>query len=68
MQFFKIEYIKNGEKKEIIVQAGNKIEAIKDFKLKAIGVFKNIKEVDEPIAYKLEILKNRIKEKIGRKK
>ncbi len=68
MQFFKIEYIKNGEKREIIVQAENKIEAIKDFKLKEIGVFRNIKEVDEPILYKLKTLKNRIKKKIGRKK
>ncbi len=68
MQFFKIEYIKNGEKREIIVQSENKIEAIKDFKLKEIGVFRNIKEVDEPILYKLKTLKNRIKEKIGRKK
>ncbi|WP_458701619.1 type II secretion system F family protein [Sulfurospirillum sp. 1307] len=66
--FFEIEYIKDGERHKNIIQSTHKIEAINEFKLKNIGVFVGIKEIDEPTSVKIEKIKQKILEKFRAKK
>ena len=63
MKYFEIEYLKLGKKNKLIVQAANKIEAIKDFKDRPQGIFLTAKEISEPFEFKLRRLKDKINEK-----
>ncbi len=68
MKYFEIEYIKNGNKEKIVLSYPNKLEAIKKFKIKALGVFVNLKEIPEPISIKIQRLISVIKEKLRARK
>jgi general secretion pathway protein F len=52
MNYFEIEYIKEGERQTIVIPSFHKIEAIKDFQAKALGVMVRVEEIDEPLSYK----------------
>ena len=57
MKYFEIEYLKNGKRDKIILPSSHKIEAIKSFKSQALGVFIDIKEIEEPFEYKIKSIK-----------
>lgn len=66
--FYEIEYIKNAQRKKHILESIHKVEAIKDFKSLGLGVFVDIKEVNEPNSIKIDKIKNKIKDKLRSKK
>ncbi len=66
-KYFEISYISKGKKNKIVHASTNKIDAMNNFKSKAIGVFVDIKEVPEPFLLKYEALKERFKEKLRAK-
>jgi general secretion pathway protein F len=68
MQYFEIEYIKDGKRNKEIIESIHKVEAINEFKSKKLGVFAGIKEIDEPLAVKIEKLKAKISNKLRAKK
>ncbi len=68
MKYFKIEYIKNSKHYFIILKSQNKIEAIKDFREKKMGVFISLKEINEPFSFKIEKLKKLIAKRLRSKK
>lgn len=68
MKFFSIKYIKNSEHNIEVIGADSKIEAIKIFKQKPIGIFVSIQEVQEPFSMKFERLKSFIQEKTKSRK
>ncbi len=57
MKYFEIEYLRNGKRNKIIFPSSHKIEAIKSFKSQALGVFIDIKEIEEPFEYKIKNIK-----------
>lgn len=54
MKYFEIEYIKEGNRETIIIPSFHKIEAIKIFQAKQLGVMVKAEEIDEPFSYKLD--------------
>jgi general secretion pathway protein F len=56
MKYFEIVYIKEGERQKIIFPSYHKIEAIKTFQSKMLGVMVSAEEIDEPLSYKMERL------------
>ncbi|NPA81361.1 MAG: type II secretion system F family protein [Epsilonproteobacteria bacterium] len=56
MKYFQVIYLKNGERHTIVIPSLHKIEAIKQFRNLSMGVFIDIKEIDEPIEYKFKNL------------
>ncbi len=68
MKYFKIEYIKNSKHYFMILKSQNKIEAIKDFREKKMGVFISLKEINEPFSFKIEKLKKFIAKRLKSKK
>lgn len=68
MKYFEIEYLKNGKKNKTVQEATHKVEAISDFRALAKGVFISIKEVNEPLSFKLTRLKIKLKELMRTKK
>ncbi len=54
MLYFKIQYINNGQKKSITIPSTHKIEALKMFQNKMLGVMISIQEVSEPLLYKVD--------------
>lgn len=61
MKYFEITYLSKGEKKKTITTALHKVEAIQDFKEKAIGVFISVSEISEPFSFKVEKVKLKLK-------
>lgn len=49
MKYFTIEYIKDGQRHHTIIRSFHKIEAIKDFQSKMLGVMVSAEEIDEPL-------------------
>ena len=68
MKFFQITYIKSGKRDRYIIDAENKVEAIKSFRDKNIGVYVSIEEINEPLSYKISRYIDIVKSKIKRKK
>ncbi len=68
MAYFKISYLRNGEKEEYITEAEVKVEAIKEFKDNPKGIFLSIEEIDEPFEIKLKKIGGYLKEKFFKKK
>jgi len=66
--YFRILYLKSGEKNEYVTEATVKIEAIKEFKDNPKGIFLGIEEIDEPFEIKIKKIKQFIKNKFFRKK
>lgn len=61
MKYFEIEYLKDGQKQKKVYTAFHKIEAIQNFRDLSIGVFINLKEISEPLSFKLERLQTKLK-------
>jgi general secretion pathway protein F len=59
MKFFEIEYISKGERKKTIIPSVHKIKAIKNFKNSSLGVLVCAYEVNEPLSYKMQNLKEK---------
>ncbi len=68
MAYFKVLYLRKGEKQEQIVQVDNKIVAIQDFKNNPKGIFLGIEEINEPFELKVKRIKELISKKIFKKK
>ncbi len=68
MAYFKISYLRNGEKEEYITEAEVKVKAIKEFKDNPKGIFLGIEEIDEPFEIKLKKIGGYLKEKFFKKK
>lgn len=68
MKYFEIEYLRDGEKQSVILNSLHKIEAIKLFQSKMLGVMLKIEEVDEPLSSKLEVFGTKIKTFLTAKK
>lgn len=68
MKYFKIEFIKAGNREIIIIPSAHKIEAIKVFQSKNLGAMVKAVEIDEPFSYKIEILKVQAKSLFSAKK
>lgn len=66
--FFEIEYIKDSQRHKTVVLSQHKVEAIKEFKNHGLGVFVNINQIKEPTSYKIEKIKNKIKDILRAKK
>ena len=68
MKYFEIEYLKNGKRDKIILPSSHKIEAIKSFKSQALGVFIDIKEIEEPFEYKIKSIKEQFQKYVMTKR
>ncbi len=61
MKYFEVVYIRGGEQNSTILTSSHKIDAIKQFQSRALGVLVSIEEINEPFAVKLEKLKERLR-------
>ncbi|HHD77904.1 MAG TPA: type II secretion system F family protein [Campylobacteraceae bacterium] len=61
MKYFEVVYIRGGEQNSTIITSSHKIDAIKQFQSRALGVLVSIEEINEPFAVKLEKLKERLR-------
>jgi len=68
VKYFEIEYLKSGKKIKTVREATHKIEAISDFRALGKGVFISIKEISEPLSFKIEKFKTKLKEFVRTKK
>ena len=68
LKYFEIEYIKNGERFKIVIPSIHKIEAIKIFQSKAMGVMVKADEISQPLSYKMEDFKLKMKSFLSTKK
>ena len=68
MKYFEIVYIAGGEKNSTVLISSHKIEALKQFQTKAIGVLVSIEEINEPFSFKLEKIKTSLENSRLRKK
>ena len=68
MKYFQIEFIKAGYREVIVIPSAHKIEAIKVFQSKSLGVMVKAIEIDEPLSYKIETLKLQAKSFLSAKK
>jgi type II secretory pathway component PulF len=68
MKYFEIVYISGGEKNSTILISNHKVEALKQFQQKALGILVSIEEVNEPFSLKMEKLKQSMQEASLRKK
>jgi len=57
MKYFEIIYIAAGEKKSTVLTSSHKIDALKQFQAKTLGILVSIQEINEPFSLKLEKLK-----------
>ena len=60
--YFKIEYINKGKSEEIIISAKTPKEAVKKFRLKKLGILRNIQEyhkdsISDKLIKKLDLAK-----------
>ncbi len=58
MKYFEVVYIRGGEQNSTILTSSHKIDAIKQFQAKTLGVLVSIEEINEPFSIKLEKLKS----------
>lgn len=56
MLYFEIVYIKEGVREKLLISSVHKIEAIKAFQSKSMGVMVSIEEVNEPLSLRLHAL------------
>ncbi len=68
MKYFEIVYISGGEKSVIVLVSQHKIEALKQFQQKALGILVSIEEINEPLSVKIERLKKSMQGASLRKK
>jgi len=54
MKYFEITFLKEGVREKIILPSSHKIEAIKTFQAKMLGVMVQVEEIDEPFLLKLQ--------------
>ncbi len=68
MRYFRIDYLRSNKKNSIVINAENKIEAIKKFKNNPKGIFLSIEQINEPFSVKFEKIKKRVLKVVIRKK
>ena len=68
MKYFEVVYIAGGEKKSTVLISNHKIDALKQFQTKTLGVLVSIQEINQPFSFKLEKIKNILKNSKLRKK
>ena len=68
MKYFEIVYKHGKRKSKIVVEATNKIEALKRFQNMQVGVKTALKEINEPVSNKLQALIDRYKNPIKDKR
>jgi len=68
MKYFEIVYISGGEKNSTVLISSHKVEALKLFQQKALGILVSIEEINEPFSIKMEKLKRSMQEASLRKK
>ena len=68
MKFFRIFYKADGRKKSIVIEASSRIEAIEEFIKKEIGVLVDIKEISEPVSFKIKKLFEKLNNPIKNRK
>jgi general secretion pathway protein F len=56
MRFFEITYLANGNKNSTVLSASHKIDAVKQFQAKTMGILISIEEINEPISSKIDTL------------
>jgi general secretion pathway protein F len=66
--YFIVTYLKNGKKLKKVIEAENKLDASKKFKVLKLGIFLRAEETEEPFEIKLEKLKKEFLDKITRSK
>ncbi len=62
MKYFEVVYIRGGEQNSTILVSSHKIDALKQFQAKALGVLVSIEEINEPISIKFEKFKNSLRD------
>lgn len=60
MKFFEIVYLTAGEKNSMVIVSAHKVDALKQFQSKAVGILVSVEEINEPLSFKLEKLKRSI--------
>jgi len=60
MKFFEIVYLASGEKNSMVIVSTHKVDALKQFQSKAVGILVSVEEINEPFSFKLEKLKKSI--------
>jgi len=68
MKYFEIVYITAGEKKRTVLVSSHKIDALKNFQSKALGILVSIQEINEPFSFKLNKIKKSLESAKLRKK
>lgn len=68
MKYFQIEFIKAGNRELIVIPSVHKIDAIKTFQARNLGVMVKAVEIDEPFSYKIETWKVQAKSFLSAKK
>jgi len=68
MIYFEIEYIHAGQRHKIVIPSLHKIEAIRAFQTKAMGVMVTIEEISEPLSDKLQRWQENFKKSFNAKK
>ena len=54
MKYFEVVYLIGGEKNKTVIQSLHKIDALKQFQEKTLGILVSISEVNEPFSLKIE--------------
>lgn len=62
MKYFEVVYIRGGEQNSTILVSSHKIDALKQFQAKALGVLVSMEEINEPISIKFEKFKNSLRD------
>ncbi len=68
MRYFEVTYIARGEKNSTVLASSHKIEALKLFQSKAMGILVSIEEINEPFNFKIERLRESMQRAQLRKK
>lgn len=68
MKYFQVRYKSGKYKSSTTIEASHKIEALKKFKDKSLGVPLSVREASEPLSVKFERYKNRYKDPIKKRR
>ncbi len=68
MAYFRVNYRRGKERSHTIVEAVNRIEAMKEFQAKMMGVMISLEEISEPLSIKFEKITSKFKNPIKNKR
>ncbi|WP_457595927.1 type II secretion system F family protein [Hydrogenimonas sp.] len=66
MRYFRIEYRRGGARGRIVLEAENKIEAIRAFENRTLGVLLSVREVSKPLTWALRSRLEALRSPVGR--